>query len=153
MGSAPYCSKMQSNTVRRIGASIALALVAASALFASAVIAGSDELVRAPSGVVYVTGGAGTEAVDRLKSMEKDFNLKLVFATTAGAYLSDVQVTIVDATGRVMLNATSEGPLLMAKLPAASYQIVARLGEVSESRKVHVAAEKLVVVDYRWPAK
>ena len=30
------------------------------------------------SGVTYVSGGAGTEEIDQLRSMEKDFNLKMV---------------------------------------------------------------------------
>ena len=112
----------------------------------------SDEVVRAPSGTMYVTGGAGSEAVDLLKSMEKDFNLKLVFANTSGAYLSDVKVTIVDASGHVVLDATSEGPLLMAKLPAGGYRVDATFAGHPESRKVTVAANKLITVDFRWPA-
>jgi hypothetical protein len=82
---------------------------------------------------MYVTGGAGTEAVDRLKSMEMDFNLKLVFATTSGAYLSDVHVAIADSNGRVVLNATSERPMLMAKLPAAIYKVNATFVAVRKS--------------------
>ena len=89
--------------------------------------ANSDEVARAPSGVMYVTGGVGSEAVDRLKSMEKDFNLKLVFARTSGAYLSDVKLTLVDASGRAFLDITSEGPLLMAKLPPGTIRSTRRL--------------------------
>ena len=54
----------------------------------------------ASSGVTYVTGGAGTEAVDRLRAMEKDFNLKLVFALNNGEYLADVDVSVVDAANQ-----------------------------------------------------
>ena len=84
--------------------------------------------------------------------MERDFNLKLVFANTSGAYVSDVKVTIVDASGHVVLDATSEGPLLMAKLPAGGYRVDATFGGHQESRKVTVAANKLITVDFRWAA-
>ena len=131
---------------------MALALLAVSAVLAPLASAKSDEVVRAPSGVMYVTGGAGSDAVELLKSMEKDFNLKLVFANTSGAYLSDVKVTIVDASGHLLLDAVSEGPLLMAKLPAASYQVDATFGGHSQSRKITVAANKLISVDFRWAA-
>jgi hypothetical protein len=131
---------------------MALALLAVSAVLAPLASAKSDEVVRAPSGVMYVTGGAGSDAVELLKSMEKDFNLKLVFGNTSGAYLSDVKVTIVDASGHLLLDATSEGPLLMAKLPAATYQVDATFSGHSRSRKVTVAANKLITVDFRWAA-
>jgi hypothetical protein len=91
MGSAPHLSRMLRNVVPRPAVAIALVLLAVSAVLAPPAGAKSDEVVRAPSGVMYVTGGAGSEAVDLLKSMEKDFNLKLVFANTSGAYVSDVK--------------------------------------------------------------
>jgi hypothetical protein len=147
-----HFSRMLRNVLTGQVAAIALALLAFSAVFAQSAGAKNDEVVRAPSGVMYVTGGAGSEAVDLLKSMERDFNLKLVFADTSGEYLSDVKVTIVDASGHVVLDATSEGPLLMAKLPAGSYRVDATFGGHPESRNVTVAA-KLVTVDFRWAGK
>ena len=153
MGPAPHFSRMGRNAVPKHAAAVALALLSVSAVLAPTASAQSEEVVRAPSGVTYVTGGAGSEAVDLLKSMEKDFNLKLVFAEASGAYLSDVKVTIADASGSVVLDATSQGPLLMARLPPGSYRIDATFGGHPESRKVTVAAKKLITVDFRWAAK
>ena len=82
----------------------------------------AEEVTRAPSGVVYVSGGIGTEAVELLNSMQKDFNLKMVFTDKAGEYLSDVKVTIIDSNGRVLLDAVTDGPLLMVKLQAGRYR-------------------------------
>jgi hypothetical protein len=150
MGSAQHLSRTLCKAVSRHAIATALAVLAASAVLAPPAGANSDEVVRAPSGVMYVTGGVGSEAVDRLKSMEGDFNLKLVFANTAGAYLSDVKVTIVDASGQVVLDATSEGPILMAKLPAGDYRVDASFDGHPESRKITAAASRLVTVDLRW---
>jgi hypothetical protein len=129
----------------------ALALVAACMLLSLPVSAQSDGVIRAPSGVMYVTGGVGSDDVDRLKSMEKDFNVKLVFARTSGDYLSDVNVTVADASGQVVLQVTSRGPLLMAKLPPGSYQIDATFDGQPKKLKVTVAASRLATVDFRWP--
>ena len=131
-------------------AGIAIVLVTFSAVLAAPVGAKSEQVIRAPSGVTYVTGGAGSEAVELLRSMERDFNLKLVFADTTGAYLGDVKVTIVAASGQVVLDATSEGPLLMAKLPAGAYQIEATSAGHAEHRKTTIAGNKLITVDFRW---
>ena len=136
----------------KLASGIAFVLLVVSAALAPLAGAKSGEVVRAASGVTYVTGGIGSEAVDLLKSMEKEFNLKLVFATTAVAYVSDVKVRIVNAGGDAVLDAMSEGPLLMANLPAGVYQVNATLGGHLERRKITVAANKLMTVDFRWPA-
>ncbi len=133
-------------------AAIALAVVSTLCVGALRPALAADEILRAPSGIEYVTGGAGTEAVDRLKSMERDFTLKLVFANTTGEYLSDVRVTIADASGNVMVATTSQGPLLMAKLAPGSYRVDATFNGRPESRNVTVAGSKLTTLDFRWAA-
>ena len=151
MGSAPRFSRILLRIAAPRQASvIGVALLALSALLAPSASAKSDEVIQMPSGIVYVTGGVGSEAMDLLKSMEKDFNLKLVLANASGAYLSDVKVTIFDASGQVVLDATSEGPVLMAKLPAGGYRVDATFGGHPESRKIMVAAKTLSTVDFRW---
>ena len=109
-----------------------------------------EEVVTASSGVTYVSGGAGTEAVDRLRAMEKDFNLKMVFALKSGEYLADVKVTVVDAANKVVLDTRSEGPLLLVRLPPGSYQVNATYGRAMEHSAVAVGAS-LRTLDFRWP--
>jgi hypothetical protein len=148
----PHFPRTLCNVAQRHTSAFALALLAISVMLAPPASGKSEEVVRAPSGVMYVTGGVSSEAVDLLKSMEKDFNLKLVFANASGAFLSDVKVTIADASGHVVLDVTSEGPLLMAKLAAGSYRVDANFNGHPESHQITVAANKLVTVDFRWPA-
>lgn len=105
------------------------------------------------SGVTYVSGGAGTEAVDRLRSMERDFNLKLVFALSNGEYLADVRVTVVDAANKVVLDTTAEGPWLLARLPAGTYQVNAAHGRSVEHRSVALGQTSLKTLDFRWPTE
>jgi hypothetical protein len=151
MGSEPYVSRTIGYAARNYAFSLALALLVVSVAFVPLASAKGDEVVNAPSGVAYVTGGVSSEAVDRLKSMEKDFNLKLVFASTSGAYLSDVKLTIADASGRVALDVTTEGPIAMAKLPDGSYQVDATFSGRPQHRTVTIAGNKLITVDFRWP--
>jgi hypothetical protein len=147
MGWRLFVSRVLCNDARHVSA-FAFALVA---VFVALQASASDEIVRAPSGVTYVTGGVSSESVNQLKSMEKGFNLKLVFADTSGAYLSDVGVRIVDASAHVVLDATSDGPLVMAKLPAGSYRVDATFGGDSKTREITVPASDLVTIDFRWP--
>lgn len=55
--------------------------------------------------------------------MSPDYNLKRIFAVTAGNYLSDVEVQIRDTRGREVLETTSQGPWLFTKLPAGTYHV------------------------------
>jgi len=102
---------------------VAILLGAASLVLATN--ANSDETVQTASRVSYVSGGVGADSIDRLSSLARDFNLKLVFALKSGEYVSSVKATIANAAGKQLLDTTSEGPWFLAKLPAGNYQIVA----------------------------
>ena len=104
-------------------------------------------------GVSYVSGGVGTDSIDRLSSLAGDYNLKLVFALNSGNYLSGVEVAITDAAGNSMLNTTSDGPWFLTKLPAGNYRIVATLSGNAVNRQVTVGAAGLRTVDFRWASE
>ena len=113
----------------------------------------SDESVQTAGRVSYVSGGVGTASLDRLSSLARDFNLKLVFALKSGEYVSDVKVSIADAAGRTRLDTTSEGPWLLTKLPMGKYQIVASFAGKAEKRTIAVGAGKLKTIDFRWASE
>jgi len=138
--------------VRRV-TSFAAAVLAAIALLPSGAGARSEEVLTAPSGVTYVSGGAGTEAVDRLRSMEPEFNLKMVFALSSGEYLADVKVQVVDAANRLVLDTSTEGPWLLVRLPAGNYQVNASYRRANEHRAVAVGPSSLKTLEFRWPAE
>ena len=133
----------------RLG-TLAAATLFALSLLPSAATARNEEVTTAPSGVTFVSGGISSDAVDRLRSMERDFNLKMVFASSNGEYLSDVRVQVVDPSNRVVLDTLTEGPWLLAKLPPGSYQVNASYGRSTERRTVAVAPAALKTLDFRW---
>ncbi len=132
--------------------SIAAFLLVSASLLAVAGTNG-DEVVQSAGGVPYVSGGVGAESIDRLNLLAGDFNLKLVFAMKAGDYLSDVRVAIADAKGRTLLDATSEGPWFLAKLPSGNYRIVATFAGNPVQRQITVGAAKLQTIDFRWASE
>ena len=152
MESQTLLSRPQSN-LAFVHAVVAIALAVACLAFAPRAYAKSEEVARAPSGVMYVSGGVGTEAVELLKSMEKDFNLKIVFANKAGEFLSNVKVSFTDSSGRVLLDTVTEGPLLMAKLPVGSYHVDTTFDGRLERQNVAVTANKLTSVSFQWAAR
>jgi hypothetical protein len=129
---------------------IAAILAISAPLFAGAATIG-DEVTHSAAGIAYVSGGVGAESIDRLNLLAADFNLKLVFASKSGAYLSDVRVVIENAKGDTLLDVTSQGPWLLARLPVASYRITATSAGAPLSRLVGVGAARLKRIDFRWP--
>lgn len=121
--------------------------------FASAAGTDGDPVVQTTGGVSYVSGGVGTASIDRLNALAGGFNLKLVFAGKSGAYLADVRVNIADSKGRTILDITSEGPWLLAKLPAGSYRISASFAGNAVKKQVSLSTGKLRTVDFRWAAE
>ena len=128
---------------------IAAFLLVSASLFAVAT-PNIDEVTQNAGGIPYASGGIGTESIDRLNVLAADFNLKLVFALKSGGYLSDVRVVINDAKGNTLLDATSEGPWFLAKLPAAAYRITATSAGNSVMRQIVVGTARLTTVDFRW---
>lgn len=134
-------------------ANILAAVLLGSVLLAPAARAQDGEIVHTVGNVSYVSGGVGTDSLDRLRSLAKDFNLKLVFALKSGEFVSSVKTTIADAKGRSLLDVTSEGPWLLAKLPAGSYQISATFAGKAVTRKIALDATKLKTLDFRWASE
>jgi hypothetical protein len=126
------------------------ALLLGSAMLLPAAGTCAENVVQTAGPVSYVSGGVSDESLDQLKSMSRDFNLKLVFALKSGEFMSDVKVAIVDAKGNRVLDTTSEGPWLLAKLPAGSYQVVATASGNSIKQQVRVDSGKLRTLNFRW---
>ena len=112
--------------------------------------ANADEQVQQSGPVIFVSGGVDDASLDRMKSMVPGFNVKMVFALNSGAFLSDVNVTIADARGNQVLQTRTEGPWLLAKLPAGTYQVVATEGANVTRRTVTVGSGKASDLEFRW---
>lgn len=132
-----------------------LACVLAAILLGSATLvgaAGNEPIIHTTNNVAYVSGGVGSESRDRLSVLSSEFNLKLVLAMNSGEYVSGVRIVIADDQGHTVVDAVSDGPWLMARVPAGNYQIAASLGEKTERRQIAVGANKLTTMDFRWTA-
>ena len=100
--------------------------------------------------VQYVTGGVGQEEADAFRNAQRDYSLALEFGNKAkprAQFTAGVNVLIRDARGNTVLDVVSDGPFLLAKLPAGRYTIRAtqngktldRVATVSGGKSTHVA--------------
>ena len=77
------------------------------------------------NGAAYITGGVGEDEALAFQSVRGQYNLHLIVTSKTGGFLADIPIKIVDGKNQVVLDATTDGPYLFAKLPAGRYQIIA----------------------------
>jgi hypothetical protein len=98
-----------------------------------------------------ISGGVSLNARDALRTQERDANVKMVFALNTGNYVSDVQVKVVDSKGRAVIDDVSNGPWVLAKLPAGTYTATATYNGKAVTQKI-TAGKGLRTAQFRWPA-
>ena len=117
----------------------------------SALAEGEALQVQQHNGISYVSGGVSDSEQATIKEMGKDYNLQVLAALEEGNYLSDVDVTIVNAQGETVLQTVTNGPMLFAQLPAGSYTVYAKAPEGAEQQQsVQVASSGQAHADFRW---
>ena len=98
------------------------ALLALSSLTAQAAV----ERGTVDGGVRYAMGGIGLGERAQLQAQRDQYNLWVSTAARSGAYLADVDLRVIDqASGRVVLQGSMNGPWLFAALPPGRYQVEA----------------------------
>jgi len=89
--------------------------------------------------VDYLSGGIGKDEADAFKQAESNYPLALVFlrhAKPKDEFIADVNVSIQDQAGNAVLQTTSEGPFLLAKVPDGRYTVVAEESGRAQVRHV-----------------
>ena len=102
--------------------------------------------------VTYQTGGVGTQSQERFEASENAYNLKIVSAYDTGHYLADTAMMITDSDGQIVVNTVSDGPFLMADLPAGTYTVSAKHGETVKRKEVRINENtNLREIVFHWP--
>lgn len=89
--------------------------------------------------VRYISGGISEEGREGFLAAHagEGYNTKLLFIGPSGNMLADVVVTIRNTKADI-LQATTDGPLLLAELPPGSYSVTANYKGESQSQKLTV---------------
>lgn len=115
-------------------------------------IALHSDAAKAGTNVPAISGGVSLNARDNLRAQERDANVKLVFSLNTGNYVSDVQLKVVDSKGSTVIDDVSNGPWVLAKLPAGSYTANATYNGKTVTQKFTAGKSGLRTAHFRWPA-
>lgn len=135
--------------IGRVARAVALGVVLAAAM--TAVAQGVDR-VQEQNGITFVSGGIGEDSRSDLAAREKSYNFKLLTTLEgAGSFVSGVRVILATARGDKLVEHVSEGPIMLASLPAGGYVVIASFRGITHTRKFQVRADRLHTEHMRWP--
>ena len=109
--------------------------------------------VRTQGAVTFMSGGIGLDQQAAMKETAYQYPLELEFLEDSEAHgflAAGIQVTITDHTGKVVLDARSDGPFLMAILPDGQYTISAENSGRVKVRQVTIERDKHTTVVFAW---
>jgi len=113
--------------------------------------AGGDTYTIVPQhrvgGIAFVTGGVGDEETNYLNSVKKDYNLHVLSAEKAGAYVDNTTLSIYNKRGEEVFNSKID-PLFYAKLDPGVYTLKAVSGGEEKAKKVSVSKSSSDVTFY-----
>lgn len=103
--------------------------------------------------VTYRSGGIGHDEAVAMRKEAAHYPLSVEFvkhAKPTDEFLANISVSIKDAAGKTELSTVSNGPFLLAKLPAGKYTISATDNGLTKTRDVTIAANKSEHVIFDW---
>ncbi len=111
---------------------------------------GDDILQPMQAGdITYITGGIGDEERDTLHEMAKNYNLRVMSASTDGSFTGEVHLLLLNAKGTTLLD-TEMGPLFFAQLHPGTYKLQATRGAQTKEKKIVVGHGKTSLVHFSW---
>ena len=123
-------------------------------LLASAVhpaLAQSLPRPQTQGGVTFVSGGVGDDSQQAMLAAKPDYNLHLLFAqAVSGGYFANLPVRITDATGAVVVSATSMGPFFYVRLKPGTYTVTAAHRGVPMTKAATIPESGAVDLNFYW---
>jgi hypothetical protein len=100
------------------------------------------------------SGGVGSDERAALLAEHGDYNLRLAFAATQGAYIAGVQIKLFqqrDGAYREVYAGSVDGPWFFARVTPGRYRVDATYGGVTRTRELQVgASQKAAQIVMQW---
>ena len=120
------------------------------------VMALGNPTIRVADGVEYMSGGRNAEEIGFLQMVSPRWALALEFAVNRGsrsAFPANVRVSVHDKyTGRQVMDATCNGPVMLARLDVGTYDIQATVGSLTLTQSVTVLEGGPAKAVFLWPS-
>lgn len=144
--------------MKRSAITVAATTLITSLMLASPVLGADASALpaeQAQGNVRYISGGVGDDSAAAFKQAAAKYALELQFVQKASPrdeFLAGVKVTIRDGANKVLLDATANGPYLLATMPPGRYQIEANSEGVMKRHSVDIQAGRHERAVFVWNA-
>ncbi len=112
--------------------------------------------IRVADGVEYMCGGTGKSEMAFMEMVAPRWAAVLEFGVNRadrGAFPANVQVSVRDKyTGRPVMRATADGPFLVARLDAGTYDIEATVSGLTLTQTLTVFEGSSSKAVFQWPS-
>ncbi|MDR3514324.1 MAG: hypothetical protein P4M00_00790 [Azospirillaceae bacterium] len=134
--------------INKIARSVALSLI----LFASPALAQlAPPQPKTQNGVTFVSGGVDSDNMKAMHEIAKNYNVQLLFAGKgSGEYLADVQVRLVGAHEKPIIDTLADGPYFLAQLEPGRYQLTATYNNQPIQEVIEVPAHGAAAKTIYW---
>jgi hypothetical protein len=98
--------------------------------------------LRTTNGVSFVSGGIGSDERAEMALALPDYNLKVATAAKrSGEYVAGVVLEVRDTGGKILFDTVLDGPWLLARLPAGTYELRLTHRDQTQTTKVSIPAQ------------
>lgn len=131
-------------------AGIMVAMALALAGYATGAYAQTQDLptVYSRGQISYTSGGVGQDEEQAFKRQAPNWPLALQFSGMGGEYIADVHLSIVKRDGTKVLEAVSQGPFMLVKLPPGAYTLHAEYKHQQQQKNVNISGHTSAA--FRW---
>ncbi len=107
---------------------------------------------KTQGGIEFVSGGIGSDEQQAMDEVKGNYNLYVLLAIKGtGEFVSEANVKLIDASGKVVLETIVTGPKLYAKLPVGRYKIIADKNGHSVQQSINIPKNRSASVSLFWP--
>lgn len=139
---------MKKPSGRFAGIAAAMALAAAGAMTNAYAQTGDLPTIYSRGQISYTSGGVGQDEEQAFKREAPNWPLALQFSGAGGEFIADVHISIVKHDGTKVLEAVSQGPFMLVKLPPGAYTLHVAYKHQKQQKNVNVSGHTSAA--FRW---
>ena len=98
--------------------------------------------------ISYTSGGVGQDEEQAFKREAPNWPLALQFSGAGGEFIADVHIRIMKRDGAKVLEAVSQGPFMLVRLPAGAYTLHVEYKHQPQQKDINISGHAAAA--FRW---
>ena len=139
---------MKKPSIRFAGTVAAVALALAGTMTDAYAQTGGLPTIYSRGQISYTSGGVGQDEEQAFEREAPNWPLALQFSGVGGEFIADVHVSIIKRDGTKVLEAVSQGPFMLVKLPPGAYTLHVAYKHQEQQKNVNISGHASAA--FRW---